>query len=316
MYNRDELLVKIAVMFYEEDRTKTDIARELGISRPTVNSLLAEAKEERIVEIRIQHPDKITLDKKRKLSAVFTHTKIHIVSTNGNINNPKEAVGELGARLLEAKLPSVSSIGLGWGTSLRAVIDAFSYNNNPQLSVIPMIGGAGFFDIEIHSNLLAFRLAQKQNCRAEYLSAPAVADSLEDKEAFIRSELVRTILTKAKKVDIAVVGIGNPFTNKNYLDLGYLSNGDLKDLNREGACGDILTTFFDKDMHATESPIANKMIGLSLSDLKNIGCVFAVASDKEKALPTTALLKHEVLDEIVISESLADEIAKINNIEF
>lgn len=127
---------------------------------------------------------------------------------------------------------------------------------------------------------------------------------------------MRTILTKAKKVDIAVVGIGNPFTNKNYLDLGYLSNGDLKDLNREGACGDILTTFFDKDMHATESPIANKMIGLSLSDLKNIGCVFAVASDKEKALPTTALLKHEVLDEIVISESLADEIAKINNIEF
>ena len=46
-------LAHVARRYYLEDQKQSDIARELGISRPMVSRLLAEARELGVVEIRI-----------------------------------------------------------------------------------------------------------------------------------------------------------------------------------------------------------------------------------------------------------------------
>ena len=50
--NRD-LLVEIAVMYYLEDKTQTEIAKEMFMSRPKVSRLLKKARELDIVDIKI-----------------------------------------------------------------------------------------------------------------------------------------------------------------------------------------------------------------------------------------------------------------------
>lgn len=53
MINRVDMLVKVASMFYEENMTQTEISKELNLSRPTIASMLNEAKEKGIVKISI-----------------------------------------------------------------------------------------------------------------------------------------------------------------------------------------------------------------------------------------------------------------------
>ena len=51
--NQDELMMQAASMYYQEDMTQAEIARELFLSRTKVSRLLKLAKEQRKVEIRI-----------------------------------------------------------------------------------------------------------------------------------------------------------------------------------------------------------------------------------------------------------------------
>ena len=56
MDKKTERLVNVARMYYEQDRTQSEIADRYGISRPMVSKLLKEAKEEGIVKITIAAP--------------------------------------------------------------------------------------------------------------------------------------------------------------------------------------------------------------------------------------------------------------------
>lgn len=56
MENSDDirLIVKIAQLYYEQDMTQAQIARELGIYRTTISRLLKRGREQGIVTIRHQ----------------------------------------------------------------------------------------------------------------------------------------------------------------------------------------------------------------------------------------------------------------------
>lgn len=49
-------VVEAAKLYYLLDYNQNDIAKKLGVSRPTVSRLLQQAKEEGIVEIKINDP--------------------------------------------------------------------------------------------------------------------------------------------------------------------------------------------------------------------------------------------------------------------
>ena len=56
MDKKTERLVDVARMYYEQDRTQSEIADQYGISRPMVSKLLKEARDKGIVTIRISAP--------------------------------------------------------------------------------------------------------------------------------------------------------------------------------------------------------------------------------------------------------------------
>lgn len=315
MYDRDTLLVKVATMFYEEGQTQTNISKELGISRPTIALMLNEAREKNIVRIIITHPNKQLMEKEEILRANFPQTEIHIASQlNGN-TNPKAAVGHTAAQLLLNLLENTSTIGVGWGTTLAEVIESLNYTNNSHLSIVPLIGGVVFSDTKYHSNYLTSEFANKTNGDANYLYAPAIAETIEIKNSFSESDMIQSVLSKAREVDIAIVGIGNPIVNSNYEQHGYLSPTDIKELKDNKVIGDILTSFFDKSGHIINTDISRRMIGLSIDDLVNVKSVLAVATGEEKALSTKAVLDKELLKYLVIDEALASKLIEIISLD-
>ena len=315
LYNREDLLVKIAIMYYEEGHTQTYISKKMGISRPTISTLLTEAMEKDVVQITINHPNKHLYDMQEIIKNFYKLDTLLIAPENG-----KSEVGQLAANFIESILSTTKKIGIGWGSTMYEVINSVKFQQYPNCEIIPLIGGISASDNKIHSNYLGFELSKKLNAQVEQLYAPAVADTNGTKDLFCSNDLVNRVLSKGKEVDLALLSVGNPFLNSNYKNLGYLSEEDLKDLKGKNVVGDLLTTFFDSSFHPLQTQISDRMIGLNLKDLENIKEVAVVVSGKEKyealrvILDNSHVINHLIIDYELGSyllENINDKIVKI-----
>ena len=60
--DRTTLLTQVALLYYEEGLTQREIARRLSISRSKISRLLTEARNEGIVEIKVERPIMVSSD--------------------------------------------------------------------------------------------------------------------------------------------------------------------------------------------------------------------------------------------------------------
>ena len=74
-----ERLVQIAKMYYEENLTQSEIAKEIGVSRALICRLLNEAKKYGIVTIQIHSPEAVS----------YTHLQHGHAQQRGFIRNDK-----------------------------------------------------------------------------------------------------------------------------------------------------------------------------------------------------------------------------------
>lgn len=306
MYRRSDLLVEVAILYYEEDVTQTEISKRLGISRPTVARLLQEAKDKGVVKIAIQHTEHNVLQKQESLEQKYNLKTVLIASKNNG--NVKSAVGSRCASFIENRLSNIKSLGIGWGTTVFEFVQQTNYFSFENLTVIPLIGGVGISDVSYHSNHLAFTLAQKYNCEVKYFYAPAISESLEMKKTFEASKLVGSILTEGRNVDMAIVGVGNPIVSSTYRQFGYINEKELKEIEESNAIGDIAATFFDKNGDPVHDSVSERILGINIYDLMNIPNVIALATGREKVESIKTLIKKKVIDHLIIDNDIANEL--------
>lgn len=85
MENSDDirLIVKIAQLYYEQDMTQAQIARELGIYRTTISRLLKRGREQGIVTIAINYDYNENLWLEQQLKQKFGLKEAVVASSDG-----------------------------------------------------------------------------------------------------------------------------------------------------------------------------------------------------------------------------------------
>lgn len=302
---RDNYVYEVAVMYYEKEYTQSRIAKELNLSRPTVASMLKEAKEKGIVTItvnKIQKQEKYLSD---WITQKYNLKSVHIVQKNINSTETKRNIGQRAASFIEQNLESTTSIGLGWGTTLYHYVQAASYIDTDINTIIPLIGGVSINDVKYHANHLVFELADKYKSSPHYFYAPAVAENEDIYNAFAYSGLASSALAEAKIVDTAIISPDNPYHQSTLQHLGYVTEEDIINLKKLNIVGDILTSFYDKNGEVIENSISRKMLGLTINDLSEIENVIVLASGSHKNESTKALLKTNVVDHLILDIDIA-----------
>lgn len=305
MNNRDKMMLKAALLFYKENVNQTEIAKQLDVSRPTVAALLKESVERGIVKISIQDSEIMNFEQQELLAQKYGLQTVLISSASGSSDEIKQKVGNLCANFVENNLKRINSLGIGWGSTLNQFVEAASYHNFGDLSIIPLIGGIDVTDVKNQSNHLAFTLAQKYNCQVDYFYAPAIAESFEMKQTFEQSQFIQNIIHKGQNVDMAITAVGNPIESSSYRELGYFNEEDAHEMKEKEVVGDILATFFNQQGQSVSTNISQKMIGVTLEDLMAIKEVVVVASGKEKAPSIQRLLQQNVIDHLIIDSEIA-----------
>jgi len=308
MKNREKAMVEAAILYYEEGLTQTEITKKLNVSRPTVASLLKEAKETGIVKITIQDNGITHYKKQNEIKKKYKLETVLIAGESEDEQKNKIAVGTATANYVESRLKDIKKLGIGWGTTLYEFVQATDYVETTDLTIIPMMGGVGSSEIHLHSNHLVFTLAQKYNAKEKMLYAPAIAESKEMKKILNESETVTDVLNSAKSVDLAIIGVGNPIESSTYKNMGYVSEIEREEINNSEAIGDILATFFNEKGKPVNTSVSERMIGSPLEDINEMKEVLIVASGEEKIQSIKTLLGINIIDHLIIDKKIADKL--------
>lgn len=304
-------LVKVSSMYYNDGWTQAQIAQKLGVSRPVISKLLQRAKDEGIVKVYIKDESVHTVELERKLEQLFGLSDAVVVPNNGlSVEMAKREVGQAGASYISNNLKDVKSIGISWGETLAYLVQEYPFERREDITVVPLEGGMGVKQVQIHANQLANELAKKLHGTCTYLYAPAIVENEELKERLMGMEDIQTVLERGRNVDIALVGIGNPFENSTLMKLGYLKENELGQLREVGTIGDIGFRFFDENGQAINNSLNTKVIGITIGEFQRIKKVIAVVEGEHKVDSILGALKGKFIDVLITDELTASAILK------
>ncbi len=239
--NRQELIARVASLYYDKDKNQQEIADEIGLTRSAISRLLTEAHRRGIVEHIVHYPWRTSKQLEDNLMAKFNLTHVQVLlRENKTYEDMLQGLGVLAAQYFTSILPRLKIVGITWGTGLYQMVSAIKPQNRPDLEVIQLIGGTGTEHGSSIGPLLAPNLANRLGCMCRFLHAPLIMQNQVAHVAVLQDPQIRETLDRAEKCDIVMVGIGTTLPELyNPYKLGYISADEVKSLQADGIVGDI-----------------------------------------------------------------------------
>jgi DNA-binding transcriptional regulator LsrR (DeoR family) len=306
-YETIRLINTILTLYYLEEMTQTEIAQRLGFSTAKVNRLLLQAREQGYVNITIRTPFQQLFELEDRLKAVFgLQEAIVIPALADTSSSPLNALGNIAAEFLLERLRDGDVLGIGGGTAVNAIVGALSPSRSYQVEVVPLLGAVQG-EITHDVNYLAARMAERLGGKAYQLHAPAFVDTREHGETLRSMGPVKEILDIARRANIALVGVGTVDAEvSRFVQFTALSAEDMKHIAEDcGGVGDINASVYNIEGQACCPEYADRILGLTLAELKNIPYRIGVAATTAKALPLFGALRGGYLHALITDEAAA-----------
>lgn len=298
-----ELLTEIAIAYYCDEITQEEIANKFGFSRIKIGRLLKRAKEEGIVEINVRYHPVFSTQLEKQMKERFSINRALIALDHNDEDEQRRQVAALVSNYLAITLKDNMVVTVGQGRNVAAVAE---YTNNitpKDCRFICGIGGTHRPGDVINADHISRLLAKKFGGTSESLYAPAYVENAELKTALMQNGTIKETLDRARKADIALVGIGDMNEDSYMVKLGWFTPQEISHASlNQGVIGDIAGyDFFNAQGKHVNTVMDNRVIGLSVDELKNIPCVIAIAAENTKAMAIMGALRTGAIDIIATS---------------
>jgi deoxyribonucleoside regulator len=303
--DEDHLIMKVLRLYYEHHLTQADVAKRMGFSRPKVSKLIAEGRARGLVKIEIAEPVGNFAPLEIALENRFGLSEALVVSSANERRATEMAAGMAGGALLARICTRSTVLGIAWGVSLRALADALPPRAFVAGKIVPLVGGVGRTEAALHSNQVCATLAEKLHAEALDLAAPAIAPSALSRAELMAVPGIEDVLAQGAACDVAVVGIGGILPSSTMVGAGYFSLEEFLALGDRGAVGDICCHFLDAAGNPCLPDFSERVVGISLEQLRAIPRVIGIATGAEKAASVAAVLKGGYLSALVCDSELA-----------
>jgi DNA-binding transcriptional regulator LsrR (DeoR family) len=310
------LLYRIAQAYYVDGLTQKQIANRFGLSRPKVSRLLQRGRDNGIINITLLPPPNGMASLEHKLERRFGLQEAVVVPVSDATHHPT-VVKELGPAAAECLIRSISGdevIATAWGTSILAMANALPYKSWPGVTVVQGLGGLGPADTVEHSAELTQHLARKLGAKLRLMPAPGIVASREMAEALKSDAQISAALRLAAEAEIAIVGLGVPIPDSIVLRTAtIITPADLERLQELGAVGDIALRYMDKDGNPLGLEVDERIIGLTIEEIRKIPRVIGIAGGEAKYEMIRAALRGRILDVLVTDLSTAEKLLANEN---
>ncbi len=304
-------LIHAAWLYYHESLTQAEIAQRLGVSRPSVANMLARAREEGVVRISVR-PDYLSaLTLAKEVRGHFGLQDALIVPSQNETNALYRSLGQAGALYLEQVLHPGEVLATAWGATVLEVARALSGEPTENLTIAQSLGGLSTA-AQFNPGKVASIMADKLGARAYHLYVPAVVDSKEVRDILLRDRFIHSAFEVAKRADKGIFGIGKMAHDATVVQAGFVAPHQIDELASKGAVGDLAGRFFDQNGQPVHTELSERLIALTLEEMRDISPLIVVAGGQGKAEAILGALRGDYVNVLITDERTARRVLSLD----
>ncbi len=294
------LATKAAWYYYMEDNTQAQIAEVMGVSRAKVIRLLEEARAQGIVQFSFRKNDSQRVSAEQLLIDRFGLKDAFVVPTPLDSSAINQSIAQGAAHYVSDHLREDGYLNIGYGDTVSRMLGVLAKNREESLNVVSLTGGVSYYLPSVGTTAYSMHL---------FLTpSPLVVSSRQVRDALLDEKSLQDVSTMTEYADMSVVGIGAAVEGATVLRNGILNEGELTVLKMQGAVGDVLNHFMDKDGNLIQTEIEDRVISTDLDKLRQLKNVVGVAGGKDKVSAIKAVLNGGYLNVLITDSDTAAEL--------
>jgi len=295
-------------LYYVAGNNQEEIARKLNVSRQTAQRLVSLSVSEGLIKVRLDHPIGRCMELAEKLRRHFALDLVEVVPSDPESSSTVIGVAQAAAAEIERRLRSPSPIvmAIGTGRTLRAAIEQLPPMEASQHKIVSLTGNIAPDGSASYYNVI-FNMADTVQARMFPMPLPVIASSPEEREMLLSQPMVKETLALAARADITFVGIGDLGPDAPlYLD-GFITESELKALQKAGAVGEIVGWAFDAQGRMIEG-LTNDRVASAPMPSRERSLVVALAMGEKKLPGTIAALNRRLVNGLMTDERTATKL--------
>lgn len=309
----DDPYVWACWLYYEDGMTQGEIAEAMGVSRATVNSYLADAREKGIVNISIEPARLASLTIAQELKRHFGLTDCLVVPSDDNARPLIDRLGAAGAQALPKLLKSGDTLAVAWGRTVLSVGEHAGIASLQDMTVVQATGGTTA-SFAYTPELCASAVARAISARCVNITAPAVVKSPELLHMLLEEPLVQEQFATLARANRVLFGISSLRPNSTIHTSGFFESVSLQDYLAAGAVGVVAGRFIDERGRPVAGPLDDRTVGISLDLLRNIGTRIAVAGGFDKVPALLAALRGGYVNVLITDAATGHGILRADGV--
>ena len=295
-----------AWLYFVDEMTQSDVAEAIGVSRVTVIKLLNDAKKRGLVSVRLNPSLAARVQTSRRLAEAYNLNSAMIVPENPNRPMIKQ-LGDAGAHLLLDGLTKGDVLGVAWGKTVLSAIESMKLEEPVNdLTVVQVAASPTGLSADFSPELCVSLCANNLGARSVSLMAPALLSSPELKAMLLNEPTIRNQMDVIRSANKVIFGVGQLSWDATLRESELHSAATIEKMAKSGSVGALLGRFIDGNGVEMAGPTHDRMLGLSLDELRNIPVRVCLAGGKEKFAAILATLRGGFATDLVIDLPTAE----------
>lgn len=292
-------------LYYVAGHTQDQIASALGISRQTAQRLVSLAMSEGLIKVRVDHPIANCLDLAARLRSRFALDLVEVAPSAPDSSSTTLGIAEAAAVQIEKWLRSPEPVvmGIGTGRTLKAAIGQLTPMECPQHKIVSLTGNIAPDGSAAFYNVI-FTMADRIKARSFPMPLPVIASSPQERDMLLGQPMIQQTLTLAAQASVTFVGIGDLGARAPLYEDGFISEAELKALQKAGGVGEIVGWAFDRDGRMIEG-VTNDRVSSAPLPSREKSLVVALAMGELKLPGILAAVNRRLVNGLITDERTA-----------
>jgi DNA-binding transcriptional regulator LsrR (DeoR family) len=296
----------IARRYYIENKTRVEIAEEMGLSRFKVARILDQAVRSGVVTITIEPGASVDPERSERLRAAYGLKRAFAVTTDvEDVDQLHTDLARVAAGLLTEIVTADDVVGFDSGRTVSGLVEHISAF--PPCDVVQLSGLTG--TVQLNGIEVLRHINEISGSAAYALFAPLIVDDAEAARVLRQQPSIRKTMERYPAVTKAVVSAGswNPPESRTF---DALSAATRSALIEEGVTAETCALLVD----ANGLPITSldeRRLGISMAELRAVPEVIGVAGGPAKATAIQVLLEAGWFQSLITDTRTADRLLAV-----
>jgi DNA-binding transcriptional regulator LsrR (DeoR family) len=292
-------------LYYVAGNTQDQIATKLGISRQSAQRLVSLSVSEGLIKVRLDHPIGRCMDLAEQLRTRHALDFCEVVPSDPDADSTTIGVAQAAAAEIERRLraPDPIIMALGTGRTLKAAIEQLTPMECPQHRIVSLTGNiapdgsASFYNV-------IFSMADAVKARMFPMPLPVIASSPAERDALLSQPMVRSTLDLVADANVTFIGIGDLGPKAPLFLDGFITESELKALQKAGAVGEIVGWAFDAQGKMIDGLTNDRVASAPMPSREN-SLVVALAMGTRKLPGIRAAINRRLINGLLTDERTA-----------